>query len=251
MRRRAVGHRFVAAVAALAVSGVMLTACGQSTTTNFGNLSLATDSPAGPIMWPTPMEPMGTGMQMVTPTCTTQPTAAQQHAAVTFVNSTVAAAQRYQSLGAAKADGYVPITPTGLAVVHYIRAAYVNDSHTLDPGTIESLVYANTSHGAVLVAAMYTLAGNQVGQMPPMPGGCLTQWHAHTNLCFSDATAEVVGSTRRGPCRPGSTNRVTQPMIHVWLVPVPGGPLTVDDSDTQVVRAAEQVSPPVPRNTMA
>ncbi|MGH3603235.1 MAG: hypothetical protein ACRDQI_04330, partial [Pseudonocardiaceae bacterium] len=156
MRRRAVGHRFVAAVAALAVSGVMLTACGQSTTTNFGNLSLATDSPAGPIMWPTPMEPMGTGMQMVTPTCTTQPTAAQQHAAVTFVNSTVAAAQRYQSLGAAKADGYVPITPTGLAVVHYIRAAYVNDSHTLDPGTIESLVYANTSHGAVLVAAMYT-----------------------------------------------------------------------------------------------
>jgi hypothetical protein len=248
MRRRTVGHRFVAAIAALAVSGVMLTVCGQSSTTN---LSLATDSPAGPIMWPAPMEPMGTGMQMVTPTCTTQPTAAQQHAGVTFVNSTVAAAQRYQSLGAAKADGYVPITPTGLAVVHYIRAAYVNDSHTLDPGAIESLVYANTSHGAVLVAAMYTLAGNQVGQMPPMPGGCLTQWHAHTNLCFSDATAEVVGSTRRGPCRPGSTNRVTQPMIHVWLVPVPGGPLTVDDSDTQVVRAAEQVSPPVPRNPMA
>ena len=198
MRPRAVGHRFVAAIAALAVSGVMLTACGQSTTTN----SLTTDSPAGPIMWPVRMEPMGTGMQMVTPTCTTQPTAAQGHAAVTFVNSTVAAAQRYQSLGAAKADGYVPITPTGLAVVHYIRAAYVNDSHTLDPGAIESLVYANTSRGAVLVAAMYTLAGNQVGQMPPMPGGCLTQWHAHTNLCFSDATAEVVGSTRRGPCRP-------------------------------------------------
>jgi hypothetical protein len=40
-------------------------------------------------------------------------------------------------------------------------------------------------------------------------------------------------------------------MIHVWLVPVLGGPLTVDDSDTQVVQAAEQMSPPVPRNTMA
>jgi hypothetical protein len=35
------------------------------------------------------------------------------------------------------------------------------------------------------------------------------------------------------------------------LVPVLGGPLTVDDSDTQVVRAAEQMSPPVLRNTMA
>jgi hypothetical protein len=197
------------------------------------------------------MEPIGTGMQMVTPNCTTQPTAAQQHAAVTLINSTVVGTQRYKSLGAAKADGYVPVTPTGLAVVHYIRAAYVNDSRTLDPGAIESLVYANTSRGAVLVAAMYTLAWDQVGQMPPMPGGCLTQWHTHTNLCFSDATGAVVASTRKGPCRPGSTNRVTQPMIHVWLVPVPGGPLTVDDSDTQVVQAAEQVSPPVPLNTMA
>ncbi|MGB8997454.1 MAG: hypothetical protein WCC65_19375 [Pseudonocardiaceae bacterium] len=251
MRLRAAGHRLIAAIAALAVSGGMLIACGQSRTTNAGDLSLATDSRAGPIVWPAPMEPMGGGMQMATLNCTTQPTAAQQHAAVTFVNSTVAATQRYESLSAAKSDGYIPITPTGLAVVHYIRAAYVSDRRTLDPGAIESLVYANTSRGAILVAAMYTLAQDQVGQMPPMPGGCLTQWHAHTNLCFSEATGEVVASTRQGPCRPGSANRVTQPMIHVWLVPVPGGPLAVDDSDTQVVRAAEQVSPPTPLNTMA
>ncbi len=251
MRPRVGDHRLVVALAALAVWGGMLTACGQSKITNLGDLSLATDSPAGHIVWPAPMEPMGAGMQMVIPNCTTQPTAAQQHAAVRVVNSTVAATQRYQSLGVAKADGYLPITPTGRAVVHYIRAAYVSDSRTLDPGAIESLVYANTSRGAVLVAAMYTLAWGQVGQMPPMPGGCFTQWHTHTNLCFSDATSAVVGSTRRGPCRPGSTNRITQPMIHVWLVPVPGGPLTVDDSDTQVVRAAEQVSPPTPVNTIA
>lgn len=121
----------------------MLTACGHGRTTNAGDLSLTTNSPAGPIVWP-----------MVTPNCTTQPTAAQQHAAVTLINSTVVGTQRYKSLGAAKADGYVPITPTGLAVVHYIRAADVNDSRTLDPGAIESLVYANTSRGAVLVAAM-------------------------------------------------------------------------------------------------
>jgi hypothetical protein len=250
MRSRAAGHRFVTVMAALAVSGAMLIACGQSRITNSGDLSLATDSAAGSIVWPAHMEPMGAGMQMITPNCTTHPTEAQQHAAVTFANSTVAATQRYKSLEAAKADGYVPITPTGLAVVHYIRAAYVGDSHTLDPAAVESLVYANTSRGAILVAAMYTLA-SQVGQMPPMPGGCLTQWHTHTNLCFSDATGAVVGSTRHGPCRPGTVNRVTQPMIHVWLVPVPGGPLTVDDSETQVIRVAEQVAPPAPLNSMA
>lgn len=250
MRSRAARHRLFAAIAALVVSGGVLTACGQSGTTNSGDLSLATDSPAGPLVWPASMGPMGAGMQMVTPNCTTQPTAVQLHAAVTLVNSTVAATRRYKSLAAAKADGYLPITPTGLAVVHYIRATYVGDRRTLDPGAIESLVYANTSRGAVLVAAMYTLTADQVGQIPPMPGGCLTQWHTHTNLCFSDAIGAVVGSTQRGPCRPGSTNRVTQPMIHVWLVPVPGGPLTVDDSDTEVVRAAGQVSPPVPLNTM-
>jgi hypothetical protein len=251
MRSRVVGRWFVTVMAALAVAGGMLTACGQGETTNSGDLSLATDSVAGSIAWPAHMEPMGVGMQMITPSCTTQPTEAQQRAAVTFVNSTAAATQRYQRLEAAKADGYQPITPTGLAVVHYIRAGYVDDGRTLDPSAVESLVYANTSRGAILVAAMYTLASDQVGQMPPMPGGCLTQWHTHTNLCFSDATGAVVGTTRRGPCRPGTTNRVTQPMIHVWLVPVPGGPLTVNDSDPQVVRAAEQVSAPAPRNTMA
>ncbi len=51
------------------------------------------------------------------------------------------------------------------------------------------MVYANTPGGAVLVAAMYTMGIDQVDAVPPMPGGCLTQWHCHTNLCFSQAAA--------------------------------------------------------------
>jgi hypothetical protein len=215
------------------------------------SLSLPTTSPAGPIVWPLPMGSMEGGMQMVTPDCTTSPTAAQQSAAVSLVNRTVAATQRYQSLANARADGYVPITPTGMPVVHYAKPAYINDGQVLDPGAIESLVYANTPHGAVLVAAMYIMANNQVGATPPMPGGCLTEWHVHTNLCFSDTTGVVVGVTNGGSCPAGSNNHVTQPMIHVWLAPVPGGPLVVDASNAQAVRAAEQLPVPSPPNGTA
>jgi len=216
-----------------------------------GALSLATTSPAGPIVWPTVMGAMEPGMQMVTPDCTTGPTTAQQQASVTLVDQTVAAATRYQSLANARADGYVPITPPGRSVVHYAKPGLINDGQVLDPNAIESLVYANTSHGAVLVAAMYLTAADQVGSVPPMPGGCLTEWHVHTNLCFSTTSGVVVGTTHGGACPTGSENHVSQPMIHVWLAPVPGGPLVVDASDAQVVEAADQLPVPSPPNGTA
>jgi hypothetical protein len=214
-------------------------------------LSLATTSPAGNIAWPLTMGAMGAGMQMVTPSCTTEPTSQQQSAAVSFVDQTVAALTPFENLATAKAAGYVPITPSGATVVHYANPAYLNSPQTLDPGAIESLVYANTPRGAILVAAMYAMANNQVGQMPPMPGGCLTEWHVHTNLCFSNTTGVVVGVERSGTCAAGSTNHVTQPMIHVWLAPIPGGPLAVDASDAQVVAAAAQLPAPNPPNPTA
>jgi hypothetical protein len=214
-------------------------------------LSLATTSPAGNITWPLPMETMGAGMQMVTPNCTTEPTPAQQSAAVSLVNQTVAAVTPFESLNAAKAAGYIPITPSGAPVVHYANPAYLTSPQTLDPGAIESLVYANTSRGAILVAAMYAMANNQIGQTPPMPGGCLTEWHVHTNLCFSDTSGVVVGTEHGGTCAAGSTNHVTQPMIHVWLAPIPGGPLAVDAPDAQVVAAAAQLPAPNPPNPTA
>ena len=216
-----------------------------------GSFSLATASAAGPIVWPVAMGAMEGGMQMVTPSCTTSPTSSQRDAAVQLVNTTVAATRKYTSLAAAKADGYVPITPTGRPVVHYAKVADMKDADTLDPNAIESLVYANTAHGAVLVAAMYTLALDQVGQMPPMPGGCLTEWHIHTNLCFSNTTGAVVGVTRNGACAAGSTNHVTQPMLHVWLAPIAGGPLTVDAANAAVVQAASRLPALNPPNAQA
>jgi hypothetical protein len=199
-------------------------------------LSLPTNSPAGSIRWPDNMSEMAAGMKMAEPNCTAEPTAAQQHAAVNLVNQTVATAQQYTSLAAAKAAGYVPVTPSGARIVHYINPAYYRSGGVLNPNEIPALVYVNTAHGAVLSAAMYLVPR---GTTPPQPGGCLTQWHIHTDLCFS--SGRVVGNDNNGSCSGGSTNRVTQPMMHVWMTPVSGGPLTPDPPALSEVEAAAQM----------
>lgn len=204
------------------------------------DLSLPTTSPAGALVWPVDMGSMAPGMQMATPDCTAQPTAAQQQAAVTLVDQTVTAAIPYRSLAAAKAAGYVPVTPTGQRIVHYINPAIYRRGQTLDPSAIPVLVYANTTHGAVLSAAMYLMPRSADDVAPPQPGGCLTQWHIHTDLCFQ--AGAVVGTEQAGTtCANGSVNQVTQPMMHVWLTPVPGGPLAPDPSGASEIKAADAV----------
>ena len=118
-------------------------------------LSLPTTSPAGNIEWPDNMSTMAAGMKMAEPNCTAQPTATQQHAAVDLVDQTVASAQKFTSLAAATAAGYVPVTPSGARIVHYINPSIYRSGQALNPDAIPALVYVNTSHGAVLSAAMY------------------------------------------------------------------------------------------------
>jgi hypothetical protein len=216
------------------------------------SIRLANDTHAGDITMPSPDMQMMAGMRMASSAaCTAIPTAAQQHATVSFVNASWAGAKKYQSLAAARAAGYRPITPTGSDVVHYLNQAYYRA--TVDGGPVlnttdpQSLVYANTPKGAVLVAAMYITSQ---GGPTPQPGGCLTQWHVHTDLCLTPSL-DVVGGVGPGQptCPPGSVNRVTPAMIHVWFVPIPGGPTAIDAPDQQVVQAAQQV--PAPANGTA
>ena len=213
-------------------------------------LHLKTNSPAGAVTMPRPMMQMSPGMKMATGPCTKAPTAAQQAATVKLVNKSWADAKKFRNLATAKADGYVPITPTGLPVVHYLNLKYYQDSLSggpvLDPAQPQSLVYANTPKGAVLAASMYLSSPGTTN--PPQPGGCLTQWHIHTNLCFG-SFGTVVGLTHNGVCAPGTVHRITPPMFHVWYIPIPGGPTAVDAPDNQVVRAAEHVR--APHNSMA
>jgi hypothetical protein len=67
----------------------------------------------------------------------------------------VAAAHKYTRLAVAKAAGYVPVTPTGKRIVHYINPSIYRSEQSLTPDAITALVYVNTVHGAVLSAAMY------------------------------------------------------------------------------------------------
>jgi hypothetical protein len=212
-------------------------------------LSLPTTSPGGPIVWPDDMAAMAPGMSMVTPDCVAQPTVAQQEAAVTLVDQTVAAAAPYQSLAAAKAAGYVPVTSSGGKTVHYINPSIYRQGRVLDPHAIPALVYVNTPHGAVLSAAMYLAPRTEAGAAPPQPGGCLTQWHIHSDLCFSGGT--VVGNDNSGACSAGSVNKTTAPMMHVWLTPVPGGPLTPDPPASSEIEAADQLPARIPANGTA
>jgi hypothetical protein len=220
----------------------------SSTAAAAAPLSLPTTSPAGAISWPDNMSSMMAGMKMAEPNCRAQPTAAQQQAAVSLVNRTVSAAQKYTSLAVAKAAGYVPVTPTGKRIVHYINPSIYRSGQALNPDAIPALVYVNTGHGAVLSAAMYLVPK---GLKPPQPGGCLTQWHIHTDLCFSQSGNSVVGTDVNSSCEAGSVNEVTQPMMHVWMTPVTGGPLAPDPPALSEVVAAAKLPPLSPANGRA
>jgi hypothetical protein len=173
------------------------------------------------------------GHKMQTPGCDAKPTSEQVLGATQYVQATSAAVAKYRDLNVAKADGYVAITNPNYPVVHYLNVAYMNMKDVLNPTTVDSLVYATTPYGPVLVAAMYLMPGQGNG---PMPYGCLVQWHAHTNLCTSSTTHRIDGFT---PCGPGTYHYGSTPMMtHVWQVPVSGGPLAIDPSDLQVVEAA-------------
>jgi hypothetical protein len=172
------------------------------------------------------------GHEMQTPNCTTKPTSQQVLGATQYIQAVSAAVSKYKNLSVAEADGYVPITTTNYPVVHYLNFSYMNRKDIMNPNTVDSLVYATTPYGPVLVAAMYLMPGGD----GPMPYGCLVQWHAHTNLCSSKTTHVIDGLQ---PCRAGSVADPTTPfMTHVWQVPVAGGPLAIDPSDLQVVEAA-------------
>ncbi|MCA1842537.1 MAG: hypothetical protein LC792_04990 [Actinobacteria bacterium] len=155
-----------------------------------------------------------------------RPTTGQRAAADRLVDQTRTGTARFASLDAAEADGYRPVTPPSKTLVHYLNPSYTDDGQVLDPGHPEVLIYANTRTGPVLAAAMYL--ADRVGQEGPAVGGCLTTWHAHTDLCFSVQSLQVESFSADGTCPAGQVHYQPPPMMHVWLVDVPGGPFAPD-----------------------
>ena len=153
-----------------------------------------------------------------------QPTSAQVRAVKKLVTTTKGGLARFVDLRAALAAGYAPHRPGREAFKHYFNPTYVTDGRVLDPTRPEGLLYAYTNRGPVVVAAVYLM--NRAGDPGRAVGGCLTHWHVHHNLCSSDpANGMITGvRTRQGRCPPGQVAWAAPPMLHTWVIDIPGGP---------------------------
>jgi hypothetical protein len=168
---------------------------------------------------------------------TAPPTAAQVIAAGQLIKKTDASLARYRSVQAAFAAGYTYVLRTN-GEEHLLydggNPAYAG----LNPQHPSSLVYAiNVPHHApILLGAMYIEDGHTNG---PQVGGSLTRWHAHLVVCQGGKpTVAGFGVQLRGFCDPGTWHdRYTAQMLHVWVVPYPGGPFS-DDLSVAATNAA-------------
>ncbi len=188
-----------------------------------------------------------TDIHMAASGCASEPTFSQQINATQYVQNTTQAVARYANPSLAMAAGYVAVSPTDYPVVYYVNptiaAANAAAKRTLDPNSIDGLVYAQTPAGTdVLAAAMYVLPSTLTSA--PMPYGPLVQWHQRTNTCgpslFStDGALQITGVA---PCAQGTVQKSTPYMTMVWQIAVAGGPLAIQPPDIQIVEASVMAS---------
>ena len=162
-----------------------------------------------------------------------RPTVAQKVAAAKLVSDTEVATAKYRSLSTAAADGYVG--PELKFTQHFVHTGHMQDGQVLDPKRPEALMYTASPRGPVLVGVMYVM--NHPGEFGPEPGGCLTRWHVHTNVCL-DATTQVLIEVKEEPvaCPAGSSRYIPPPLLHVWFVDVPGGRFAAEVEDSYLTR---------------
>ncbi len=183
-----------------------------------------------------------TDIHMAATGCASEPTFSQQINATQYVQNTSQAAAHYGNPSEAVAAGYVPVSPTNYPVIYYVNptivAANAAAGRTLDPQSVDGLVFAQTPSGQeVLAAAMYLSPSTAT---PPMPYGALVQWHQRTDVCgpSSESASNPLQINGVPPCPAGSVQQSTPFMTMVWQVPVAGGPLAIQPPDIQIIEAA-------------
>jgi hypothetical protein len=168
------------------------------------------------------------------------PTAAQVVAAARLIQETDVSLKRYANVQAAFAAGYTYVLKTN-GEEHLLYDGPDPGYQGLNPQDPSSLVYAiNVPHHApILLGAMYIMGGAQ--QNGPQVGGGLTRWHSHLVTCVDGRqTVAGFGVHLRGGCDPATwANRYTEQMLHVWVVPYPGGVFS-DDLSAAATNAAVQ-----------
>jgi hypothetical protein len=165
-----------------------------------------------------------------------RPTLAQLGAAGRLLADTRKDVGRFADLRDARTAGYAPHVRAVRSTMHYFNAAYVTDGRVLDPTRPEGLLYAHTTRGPVLVAAVYLM--NRADEPGHAVGGCLTEWHAHNNFCSSDpANGRITGVLDRfGRCPPGQVRWPAPPMLHTWVIDLPDGPFAAHVGTDAVFR---------------
>ena len=171
---------------------------------------------------------------------TAPPTAAQVIAAGQLIKETEASLARYRNVQAAFAAGYTQVLRTN-GEEHLLynggNPAYAG----LHPQHPSSLVYATDvpHHAPILLGAMYIENGPANG---PQTGGGLTRWHSHLVVCEHNKATVAGFGVVLGQCNPAHwTNHYTSQMLHVWVVPYPGGPFS-DDLSRAATNAAARAA---------
>ena len=170
---------------------------------------------------------------------TAAPTAAQVTAAAQLITRTDASLKRYANVQAAFAAGYTYVLKTN-GEEHLLYDGPDGDYQGLNPQDPSSLVYAINvpNHAPILLGAMYIMGGRQDG---PQVGGGLTRWHSHLVTCVNgQQTIAGFGVQLRGGCNPATwQDKYTGQMLHVWVVPYPGGVFSDDLSEAATNSAVQ------------
>jgi hypothetical protein len=172
---------------------------------------------------------------------TTPPTATQVLAAGQLIKETDASLKRYANVQAAFAAGYTYVLKTN-GEEHLLYDGPDPAYQGLNPQDPSSLVYAIDvpNHAPILLGAMYIMGGPQNG---PQIGGGLTRWHSHLVTCVNgQQTIAGFGVQLRGGCNPATwQDKYTAQMLHVWVVPYPGGVFSDDLSAAATSDAVQSV----------
>jgi len=171
---------------------------------------------------------------------TNPPTAAQVEAAANLIKETDASLVRFENVQNAIAAGYTYRLATN-GEEHLLYDGGNPAYQGLNPKDPSSLVYAINvkGHAPILLGAMY-LMGQGNG---PQVGGGLTRWHSHLEVCRGNRII-IAGFNLalRGHCDPSTwTDTYTTQMLHVWVVPYPGGVFS-DDLSTAATTAAARAA---------
>jgi hypothetical protein len=166
-----------------------------------------------------------------------QPTSSQLAAATRLVADTKRGLRRFADLRDALAAGYARHWQGREAIKHYFNPTFVTDGRVLDAVRPEGLLYAHTTRRPVVVAAIYLM--NRAGEPGRAVGGCLTVWHVHDDLCSTNPAKGMITGRRTsgGGCPRGQVPWAAPPMLHAWVIDIPGGPFAAHARSRSRARA--------------